>query len=82
MGSSYSKWSDVRARGRAVDPRSPPEMAEGKALAKERHQAYFRGPSGVVRAIGLGGSSPGRSSRTAGLAPPSPSGPLGRRPEP
>lgn len=43
MSSSYSKWSDVRAKGRAVDPRAPSEMATGKALAKERHEAYIRG---------------------------------------
>jgi DNA-binding transcriptional regulator YiaG len=43
MSDSYSKWSNVRARGRAADPRPPAERAEGKALAKERHEAYVRG---------------------------------------
>jgi Pyridoxamine 5'-phosphate oxidase len=37
MNDNYSKWTDVRARARAVDPRSPAEQAAGKALAKERH---------------------------------------------
>lgn len=43
MSDSYSKWSDVRARGRALDPRAPAEQAEGKAVAGERHEAYVRG---------------------------------------
>jgi DNA-binding transcriptional regulator YiaG len=43
MSDRYSKWSDVRARGRAADPRAPTGQAEGKALAAERHEAYIRG---------------------------------------
>jgi len=43
MNDSFSKWGDVRARGRAVDPRTSPEQAVGKALAEERHEAYIRG---------------------------------------
>lgn len=43
MSESYSKWSDVRARGRAIDPRSPAEQAAGKAAADERQDAFARG---------------------------------------
>lgn len=43
MNNGYAKWSDVRAGGRAADPRTPTEQAEGKALARERHEAYIRG---------------------------------------
>lgn len=43
MNDSYSKWSDVRAKGRAADSRTPAERAAGKALAKERQEAYIRG---------------------------------------
>jgi DNA-binding transcriptional regulator YiaG len=43
MNDSHSKWSDVRARGRAADPRSPAEQVAGKALATERQEAYIRG---------------------------------------
>jgi hypothetical protein len=39
----YSKWSDVQAKGRAIDPRSPAEQAAGKAVARERQEAYIRG---------------------------------------
>jgi PPOX class probable F420-dependent enzyme len=37
MNDNYSKWSDVRAKGRAVDPRPPAEQAAGKALARGQH---------------------------------------------
>lgn len=30
MSNSYSKWSDVKARGRAADPRTEDEKAVGK----------------------------------------------------
>jgi DNA-binding XRE family transcriptional regulator len=43
MSESYSKWSDVRARGRAIDPRTPEERAVGKAAAQERQDAFIRG---------------------------------------
>ena len=43
MNSSYSKWSDVRAKGRAADPRTGEEQAAGKAAARERREAYVRG---------------------------------------
>ena len=43
MSDNYSKWSDVRARGRAVDPRTSAERAEGKEVARERHESYIRG---------------------------------------
>jgi DNA-binding XRE family transcriptional regulator len=40
---SYSTWDDVKAKGRAVDPRTPAERAEGKEAAHERTEAYVRG---------------------------------------
>ena len=43
MSDSYSKWSDVRARGRAADPRTGDGQAFGKAAARERREAYVRG---------------------------------------
>ncbi len=44
MNDSYSKWSDVRSKGRAADPRTAAEQATGRALAgKERHEAHIRG---------------------------------------
>jgi hypothetical protein len=43
MTDKYSNWSDGRAKGRAVDPRTPAEQGDGKALAKERHEAYTGG---------------------------------------
>ena len=36
MNDSYSKWSDVRAKGRATDPRTPVEQVAGKELASGR----------------------------------------------
>jgi DNA-binding transcriptional regulator YiaG len=43
MSDNYSKWSDVRAKGRAADLRSAAEQAAGKAVARERQEAYIRG---------------------------------------
>jgi DNA-binding XRE family transcriptional regulator len=43
MSDSYSKWSDVKARGRAADPRTDSEQAVGKAVARERRETYVRG---------------------------------------
>lgn len=43
MNDGYAKWGDVRARGHAADPRTPAEQAEGKEVARERHEAYIRG---------------------------------------
>jgi DNA-binding XRE family transcriptional regulator len=43
MSSSYSTWSDVKAKGRAADPRTSEEQAAGKAAARERREAYVRG---------------------------------------
>jgi len=41
--SGYTRWSDVKAEGRAADPRNPEEQAAGKAAARERREAYVRG---------------------------------------
>jgi DNA-binding XRE family transcriptional regulator len=43
MSGSYSKWSDVKATGRALDPRTGEKQAAGKAAAGERREAYVRG---------------------------------------
>jgi DNA-binding XRE family transcriptional regulator len=43
MSSGYSKWSDVKAKGRAADPRTAEEQAFGKAAAREHREAYMRG---------------------------------------
>jgi len=43
MSRGYSKWSDVKAEGRAFDPRASDEQAAGKAAARERREAYVRG---------------------------------------
>jgi DNA-binding XRE family transcriptional regulator len=43
MSSGYSRWSDVRARGRAADPRTREEQAAGKAGARDSREAYVRG---------------------------------------
>jgi DNA-binding transcriptional regulator YiaG len=40
---SYAKWSDVKAEGRAADTRTSEEQADGKAVARERREAYVRG---------------------------------------
>ena len=41
--SSYSKWDDVKAKGRTADPRTAEEQATGKAAARDRREAYARG---------------------------------------
>ena len=43
MSPSYSKWSDVKTKGRALDPRDTEDQAAGKAAARERTDAYVRG---------------------------------------
>ncbi|GAB3932279.1 helix-turn-helix domain-containing protein [Kribbella albertanoniae] len=40
---TYSNWEDVKAKARAVDPRTPAERAAGKQAARERTEAYVRG---------------------------------------
>ena len=43
MSGTYSSWNEVKARGQALDPRTPEDQAEGKAAARERTDAYIRG---------------------------------------
>jgi len=43
MTSDYARWNDVRARGRAEDPRTADEQSAGKAAARERREASVRG---------------------------------------
>jgi hypothetical protein len=52
MSESYSHWSDVRAKGHAVDPRTPAEQAVGKAIPRERQEAYIRGQLDVIASVG------------------------------
>jgi DNA-binding XRE family transcriptional regulator len=39
----YAKWEEVKAKSRAVDPRSDAERAAGKQVARERLEASVRG---------------------------------------
>ena len=41
--SDYAKWSDVKRRARAVDPRTEAERAAGQQAARQRREAYVRG---------------------------------------
>lgn len=43
MSTGYSKWSEVKAKAAALDPRSEAERATGEATARERREAYVRG---------------------------------------
>ena len=43
MSSGYAKWRDVKAQGRAADPRTADEQAADKSVARERREAYLRG---------------------------------------
>ncbi|MET8877918.1 helix-turn-helix transcriptional regulator [Nocardia sp. NPDC004604] len=43
MSTEYVKWKDVRAKARAVDPRTDAERKAGAAAARERREAYVRG---------------------------------------
>lgn len=43
MSGSYPAWDEVKARGRAANPRTAEEQAAGKAAARERREAYVRG---------------------------------------
>lgn len=43
MGTGYSKWSEVKAKAAALDPRSDAERAAGQAAAREQREAYVRG---------------------------------------
>jgi DNA-binding XRE family transcriptional regulator len=43
MNIEYAKWSDVKAKARALDPRTETEREAGAAKARERREAYVRG---------------------------------------
>jgi DNA-binding XRE family transcriptional regulator len=43
MSNRYSKWNDVKARGREADRRTAEEQALGKAAARERREGCVRG---------------------------------------
>jgi DNA-binding XRE family transcriptional regulator len=43
MSIEYSKWSDVKAKARALDPRTEAEREAGAAKVRERREAYVRG---------------------------------------
>jgi DNA-binding XRE family transcriptional regulator len=43
MSIEYAKWSDVKAKARALDPRTEAEREAGATKARERREAYVRG---------------------------------------
>jgi DNA-binding XRE family transcriptional regulator len=43
MSTEYVKWSDVKAKARALDPRTDVEREAAAATARERREAYVRG---------------------------------------
>ena len=43
MSTEYVKWSDVKAKARALDPRTDAEREVAAATARERREAYVRG---------------------------------------
>ncbi len=43
MSTGYARWSEVKAKGRAADPRTDGEQVAGKTAARERREAYVRG---------------------------------------
>lgn len=43
MNIEYAKWSDAKAKARALDPRSDTERAAAQAATRERREAYVRG---------------------------------------
>jgi len=55
MGAEFANWNDVKAKGRAVDPRLADERTAAKSLASERHAAYVRGHqlAEIRKSIGL-----------------------------
>jgi hypothetical protein len=71
MSGSYSKWSDVKAAGRALDPRTGEEQAAGKAAAGERREAYVRGHQ-LAEMRTTAGVTQARSPASMSCAPTSP----------
>ena len=43
MSTEYVTWRDVKAKARALDPRSDIERGVAAATARERREAYVRG---------------------------------------
>jgi DNA-binding XRE family transcriptional regulator len=43
MSIEYGEWSDVKAKARALDPRTEAEREAGAAEARERREAYVHG---------------------------------------
>lgn len=43
MSTEYVKWSDVKTKARALDPRTDIERDVAAATARERREAYVRG---------------------------------------
>ena len=43
MSTDYVKWSEVKAKARAFDPRTDVEREVAAATARERREAYVRG---------------------------------------
>ncbi|GAA0968533.1 helix-turn-helix transcriptional regulator [Actinocorallia libanotica] len=55
MNARYSKWSDVKAKGASLDPRTEEEQASGATAARERREAHVRGfqPAEIRQAADL-----------------------------
>jgi DNA-binding XRE family transcriptional regulator len=43
VSAKFTRWSDVKAKAAAVDPRTPAERETGQAAAADRREAYVRG---------------------------------------
>jgi DNA-binding XRE family transcriptional regulator len=43
MNTEYVKWNEVKAKARALDPRTDTEREAAAATARERREAYVRG---------------------------------------
>ncbi|WP_327114345.1 helix-turn-helix domain-containing protein [Nocardia sp. NBC_01730] len=55
MSTKYTKWSEVKAKARELDPRTEDERAAGVARARGRRESYVRGHqlAEIRKAIGL-----------------------------
>jgi DNA-binding XRE family transcriptional regulator len=55
MSAEFVKWSDVKAKARALDPRSDDEREASELAARTRREAYQRGYqlSEMRKAVGI-----------------------------
>ncbi len=78
MSSGYVKWSDVRANGREVDPRTAGDQAAGKTVARERREAYVRGHQLAEMRAAVGVTQAGLANALGVSKPASPRSNMGR----